>query len=448
MAGAPARHTLSGMRRSTPLHLVRAALAVALPLALALGPAVRADAASVTYACGDNLCRVEADGSGDRQITSDGTATDGYHWPSLSRDGTRMAWTRGNGSLYLGDGDAHADVGPLTNFAVEAVIRPDGAQVGILETSVVYGGAYAMIYDAHGAVWSGPRPVDYALGWAADNTHLLLPWQSTSSYGVDICVAVSDPTGGVMCGQRVADGQGANLSTPSLSPDGRTLAVTVLSGPYATTGHIALYDYATGALLRAVTGGSDDSLPAWSPDGSQLAFQRGTSLYVTAATATPGSERLLVAGGETPTWGPSAATPGGQPQAPATPRLSSLSLSPRAFPAAAHGTSYSTRRTGTTVRYQLSIAATVGFDVQRRERGVRSHGRCVAPSARVRGPGCTRYRAVGAFTRTSSAGANRFHFTGRAGGRRLAPGTYRLAAFAQAAGLRSATAYAPFRIVR
>ena len=53
------------------------------------------------------------------------------------------------------------------------------------------------------------------------------------------------------------------------------------------------------------------------------------------------------------------------------------------------------------------------------------------------GPGrkrCTRYTKVGAFNRTSTAGANRFRFTGRLRSRALRRGTYRLSATAKVRG--------------
>lgn len=88
-----------------------------------------------------------------------------------------------------------------------------------------------------------------------------------------------------------------------MSPDGRTVAVTVLPSSDASAGHIALYRYDTGEIVRNMTTGSTDALPAWSPDGSMIAFQRGTSLYTTETNASPGHERLLTSSGETPTWG-------------------------------------------------------------------------------------------------------------------------------------------------
>jgi dipeptidyl aminopeptidase/acylaminoacyl peptidase len=59
----------------------------------------------------------------------------------------------------------------------------------------------------------------------------------------------------------------------------------------------------TGQLIRQLTNGTSDEDPAWSPDGTQLVFARGDSLYTTSVNASPGDEKLLVNNGQAPTWG-------------------------------------------------------------------------------------------------------------------------------------------------
>jgi WD40-like Beta Propeller Repeat len=116
-----------------------------------------------------------------------------------------------------------------------------------------------------------------------------------------------------------------DLFDPAVSPDGSTLAVTVAGGiGGAVTGHIALYNYATSQFERNLTSGTNDDHPAWSPDGSQIAFDRGASIYVTNASGAPGSEHQLVAQGDSPTWGSAkTATPAPPPPPPANGRASS-----------------------------------------------------------------------------------------------------------------------------
>jgi len=134
----------------------------------------------------------------------------------------------------------------------------------------------------------------------------------------------------------------------------------------------------------------------------------------------------------------------------AAPILSGLSLSPFRFRAARSGPSIATV-VGTTVRYTLSKAASVGFRVQRAAGGRRVNGRCVKPTRRnATRKRCTRYVTMsGSFTHRGKAGSNRFKFRGRLAGRALRPKLYRLRAVAtDSAGRHSAPRRVGFRIVR
>ena len=108
------------------------------------------------------------------------------------------------------------------------------------------------------------------------------------------------------------------------------------------------------------------------------------------------------------------------------------------------------RRGAGRVTYSLNIAAAVRFTVERSTRGRRVGGRCLeATRARRDRPSCTRWvRVRGSFSRSRPAGADRFNFTGRMGGRRLSPASYRLVATPTAGAVTGAAASARFRISR
>jgi hypothetical protein len=116
--------------------------------------------------------------------------------------------------------------------------------------------------------------------------------------------------------------------------------------------------------------------------------------------------------------------------------ITNLSVSPNAFFAAPSGATISKakkpkKKYGTTVSYKDSQAATTTFTVLRPSSGRTQGKSCKKPSkANKHGKHCTIYTALGSFTHTDTAGANKLHFSGRLKGRKLAKGSYRLQAVA------------------
>ena len=98
----------------------------------------------------------------------------------------------------------------------------------------------------------------------------------------------------------------------------------------------------------------------------------------------------------------------------AAPALTHLKLTPAAFRAARSGASIARHATGTTISYWVSAASTTTFTVKREAVNMRGERRFIP--------------LHGSFTHRDAVGTNRFHFTGRVGGRALAPGSYRLIA--------------------
>jgi dipeptidyl aminopeptidase/acylaminoacyl peptidase len=107
-----------------------------------------------------------------------------------------------------------------------------------------------------------------------------------------------------LCERTVAtDPTGRQLSNPAASPDGRALVAVAepfVAGKTQFAGAIALFDPATGALVRDLTTGHADRDPVFSPDGRQVAFTRDDNLYVVKVAG--GAPKLLRRGVREPTW--------------------------------------------------------------------------------------------------------------------------------------------------
>jgi len=302
----------------------------ALAAVLALAWAASAHASSIVYLCGPNLCRIDpAHPAKVTRLTRDGKAGGPvYGSPSLSTSGRKLAFVKGN-RLYLARGDAtHARRVDEPVGSVVARMRPDGAQVAYIRSvNTIISPGYTYPYyspPVYGFVpflftrpSSGAKGQTVArdttsTGWLRDQVLLPYPVPGEGARADGLCVA-PPPGGDGVCARMVAiDPQGRTLSNPAATPDGRSLVAVAepfVDDPSFTQtfrGAIALYDPATGGLLRDLTSAHADGTPAVSPDGRQVAFTRGEDLYVVALAG--GRAKLLRHGVRYPTWGGASAT--------------------------------------------------------------------------------------------------------------------------------------------
>jgi hypothetical protein len=234
------------------------------------------------------------------------------------------------------------------------------------------------------------------------------------------------------------DSSNATL-TGSVRPNSSDASVQFEYGPTTGYGSQTVVQHLSGSadqpVNAALTGLSPSTtyhfrVVAAAADGTAT----GADQTFTTAAAPPGSTGT----------GGNGATP---PLAAAT----RFTLAPSSFRAASSGPAAKPAKLsiGTTVRYTLNIGASVRFTVVRLLPGRRVKGRCVKPTRLNRSARkCTRrVRVRGSFTRTGSAGPNRFRFMGRIGGRKLTPGDYRLVATPTANGVRGRATSTPFHIV-
>jgi Tol biopolymer transport system component len=120
-------------------------------------------------------------------------------------------------------------------------------------------------------------------------------------------------------GERIADMPAPRAyRLPALSPDGRTIAVTVPA--QNGLGDIWTLDAASGTPTRLTFDDAEDGAPVWFPDGTQLAFNSGrkaavkrtpNALFRRAANGT-GTDELLLAGEKNEILAPQDWTPDGR----------------------------------------------------------------------------------------------------------------------------------------
>ena len=110
---------------------------------------------------------------------------------------------------------------------------------------------------------------------------------ASGGLGVDLQITWYDRSGKVLG----TVGTPADIQTPRLSPDGRTIAVDRASGPLGSD--IWLLDVARGTEQR-LTFDSYNIFPVWSPDGSRVAYSKISEgrLILKAANGT-GQEEIL-----------------------------------------------------------------------------------------------------------------------------------------------------------
>jgi hypothetical protein len=225
-------------------------------------PAWSADGARLAYECGQNLCVVNADGSGYVQLTHD--AASNQH-PSWSPDGSRIAFS----AIHGGVPDLY-------------VIYAKGAGFVRLTQNVGFLG--------------GPA-------WSPDGARIAFDCQVDPG-NPDICAVNADGSGFTRLTSHPAPDYG-----PAWKPDGSSLAFTTTR--YSASDEIAVLNISTASVTR-IGAGLQGSEPSWSPTGTQLAFvvyegcydYECSEEYYIHVAQTDGSNISIVAGGRQPAWKP------------------------------------------------------------------------------------------------------------------------------------------------
>jgi hypothetical protein len=274
-----------------------------------------ASADLLLYRCGPNICRAAPDGSGKRQLTTDGQPGGPlYSWLSASADGSRLAVVNATYAYVLdGSGRRVTDKLPRSGIGVIAEIAPDGAQIATVDlvpelTPAPVGSPpgspglsglmpYLFVMNADGSAREASARAVVDTGWLG--SRIVRTDKSGSSpfpYGICVLAVNTD----FQCGGDVARDPTQDLFNPGFSPDGTLAAVVKSPDTDIGAGAIVIYDVATAAPVRELVGGVNTQ-PSWSPDGKRIAFERDGDLYVARSTGRP-RERRIVRGGQQPIW--------------------------------------------------------------------------------------------------------------------------------------------------
>lgn len=123
------------------------ALATAVVAAAGLAWVAPAGASTIVYVCAKDLCRTDATGKSSVRLTRDGARSGAYSRPTISSDGRRIAYKRGDpgraftarvrrGSLSSVRRIRPAPDGPRDATQFDVAISPDGRRVAWVEQRV------------------------------------------------------------------------------------------------------------------------------------------------------------------------------------------------------------------------------------------------------------------------------------------------------------------------
>jgi dipeptidyl aminopeptidase/acylaminoacyl peptidase len=253
--------------------------------------------AFVSYRDGnDEVCVMNADGSGQTNLTNNAA---GDYDPSWSPDGRKIAFRThrdANAEVYVMDADGSGQTN-LTNNAANDYgpsWSPDGRKIAFYTDRDGNREVYVMNADGSGQtnLTNSPRD-DESPSWSPDGRKIAFA-------AGDVYVMNADGSG-----QTNLTNNAAPNESPSWSPDGRKIAFVSYRDGNAEVYVMNADGSGQTNLTNNVAG---DYWPSWSPDGRKIAFIGSRPYWAVYVMNTDGSQQTNVtnhAGSDlTPAWCP------------------------------------------------------------------------------------------------------------------------------------------------
>jgi Tol biopolymer transport system component len=239
------------------------------------------------------LCLARADGSRRFRLTRGKDSQ-----PSWSPRGSYVAFARltepGRSQILVADARGRVLRRFGTGFSTEPAWSPNGQRIAYTSGSrliVANRAGRTIVEHSIPALAGGPT-------WSADSRRLAFA----------IALAIDEGAGAqAQRGIYVmnADGTGrrllvVNAIDPAWSPDGSKIAYVVYRSRLAEGGFVTVANADGTGARRLTASGEDEAQPAWSPGGRQIAFTRGGAIVVVPSAG--GAERVAVRAGVDPAW--------------------------------------------------------------------------------------------------------------------------------------------------